>query len=51
MTFRLRAASLDELHDRITAQRWAMQALGKVSVSAGRVGGIWTADVYVGAWI
>lgn len=51
MTIRIRASSLDELHDRITAHRWAMQALGKVSVSAGRVGGFWTADVSVEKWL
>lgn len=51
MTIRARAASLDELHDKIAAYKITMAPLGKVSVSAGRVLGFWTADLSVESWI
>jgi hypothetical protein len=51
MTFRIRAASLDELHDKIACYKITMAPMGKVSASAGRVCGFWTADVSVEDWL
>jgi hypothetical protein len=51
MTLRIRAASLDELHDKIAAYKRTMRNLGPVSASAGRVGGFWTADLSVESWL
>ena len=51
MTFRIRAVSLDELHDKIACYKITMAPMGKVSVGAGRVGGFWVADVSVEAWL